>query len=1024
MFSSRSRAVVRAVFGHVRIPFLVVGLLVATLAVSNARVATGWSTLPPSAFDWPAFHNGSAADGYASNSSLSTANASQLGVHWATNLYGPALDSPVVFYDASLNARLVIIGNESGDVYAVNLASGRIAWSTFLGSAIRVTPVVANGAVFLAVLNTPRIFKLDATTGSVDCSVSAPEEVEGTPIAASPPGGVPSVYFGTLDTATSSGPILAINQADCSIEWSFTDYASPAGSWSPMSYAVDAHGQPLVLFGTSDPDCSVYAVNAVTGALDWRYGTYSSEDWDFGAGPLISAPGNNGIADGAVYIQQKKGVMYALDLTTGALIWSYNYRTVFKVPGGYGMAALRGTSLVFGYRYGYLDLNAVTGRLEWVSNDQGDESIESSPAIAGPAGEEIVVAGDLGGGIDVVSLASGAPLYRYQTDGYITASPAVSGGDILIASSNGFLYDLEVGGGNEATLPSTTITSPADSSSVTNPNGQLTISGTAADQVGVAGVAVAVQEGGADGPWWNAATASWVPAPVDNRAVLSSPEAPSSGWTLTIPVPATGATFVATANAVSVAGQTDPSGATTHFAVLTSSSALLSASSNYAPPGTTLTVSGKGFAPSETVTIAVYGTEVGTATTSLAGTFHRVIGIPAVTPIGRTFISATGANSGESATTAITVTNNWSQVGYGATHTNVEPLDNALLNNISPGQGIFLNPEWSYGSPASLVGSPVVADQVAYVGDTAGNVTALDVRHGVPLWTMALPSAAPIDSSLAVDPAVGLVFVGASNGTLYALSSATGAVKWSDVVGGSLAAPVFSKGELFVTSQSGLVEAVSEATGAVSWSTMLQSPVSTAASVDAAGGVVLAGESNGTLAALSTQSGSVLWTYAGGGTISAPAVVSGGSVYVAAGNTVYSLEESTGGEQWAFATGGPIVAEPVLTNQWTYRNEPFLMFGSDDGNVDALLATNGSLQWQLNVGEPIIGLADTAGFLAFTTSTDLIGGTRTWDPQQIWSNTSSGSVYSAAPIIVDGTVYATRANGNLTAFTEYGHHPF
>jgi outer membrane protein assembly factor BamB len=94
-----------------------------------------------------------------------------------------------------------------------------------------------------------------------------------------------------------------------------------------LGYAVDADGTGLLLFGSANPDSEVYALNAVTGALVWRYATYSpsSEDWDVGAGVSTSAPGVNGFADGMAYVDGKDGILFGLDLTTGALVWQFNF---------------------------------------------------------------------------------------------------------------------------------------------------------------------------------------------------------------------------------------------------------------------------------------------------------------------------------------------------------------------------------------------------------------------------------------------------------------------------------------------------------------------------------------------------------------------------------------------------------------------------------------------------------------------------------------------------------------------------
>ncbi|MCI4317875.1 MAG: PQQ-binding-like beta-propeller repeat protein, partial [Thermoplasmata archaeon] len=116
--------------------------------------------------DWKQFHGNPRLTGYDPSSSLSATNAAQLGVAWATNLYGAALDSPVVAYDSLLRETLAYVGTESGNVLAVNVANGQTVWGTWLGSPVRSTPAVSNGAVFVGTFRNPALIKLNATTGA------------------------------------------------------------------------------------------------------------------------------------------------------------------------------------------------------------------------------------------------------------------------------------------------------------------------------------------------------------------------------------------------------------------------------------------------------------------------------------------------------------------------------------------------------------------------------------------------------------------------------------------------------------------------------------------------------------------------------------------------------------------------------------------------------------------------------------------------------------------------------------------
>jgi eukaryotic-like serine/threonine-protein kinase len=981
-----------------------------------------------SAFDWPEFHGSPALTGYAPNSSLSTSNAPDLGVAWSTDLYGAALDSPVVAYDATLGETLAYIGTEHGDLIAVNAANGQIVWSTWLGAPIRTTPTVSDGAVWVGTVNSPRIYKVDASTGDVDCSVASPQPIEGTPVAAIPPGGVATVYFGTNDSQSASGPFLAIAAAGCSVEWSFTGYGTTSGSWDASSYAVDANGEPLILFGTADPDSSVYALDAVTGAEVWRFAAANPPPgmYDIGTGVMISPPGANGFADGVAYVGSKYGIMYALDLTTGSQIWSYGFNQALGVTeGGRSTPALDGTDLVFGYNGGILDVNALTGAQTWDYSDPAGAEVLSSPAIAGSSGSEIVAAGDLGGGFDVLSLATGTQLYHYQTGGYITASPAVTGGSILIASSDGFLYDFAVGGGNDATLPAASITTPTDQSTVANPNGDLTVQGSATDPVGVAQVDVAVQAGGQDGNWWDAATGSWVSGPVGNAATLASPGASATTWSFSYPVPAAGGTYQITADASSSSGQSDQKGAQVSVAVLTSTSGpRLRASPGFVAPGSTVTVSGGGFAKSEQVTISLLGQVLATATATQSGVLPRTkVKIATSVPFGQTTLTAVGQSSGRSAGATIVVTNNWDQIGNGSAHTGFEPNDNILFDLVHPGGDIFLDPAWMYQSGAPIDTAPAIADCVAYIANTAGQLTAVDVHNGAPLWTWNTPGGAAIGGSPAVDPSKGLVFVGADDGNVYAISTSTGMPAWSApaAVGGDVSAPVLGGGEVYVTSSTGTVEALAESTGSTTWEASLPNAISGPPSLDQAGNTLIVGESNGDLAALAAGTGSPLWTDDIGGAIGAAAAIAAGTVYVGAGDSVYAIDEATGSQKWVYQTNGTVQDTPALSASATASGTSLLV-GSGAGTLYALNVANGSVTFEVPFGQPIVGVAAVRGVTVLDTSSGLVGSARTYTDLDLWKY-QTGAGITAPPAVVDGTVYVGAGDGKLYAFTSYGQLP-
>ena len=427
------------------------------------------------------------------------------------------------------------------------------------GSLFTATPLVSGSSLWVAPLASGRVYKLNAATGAVECAVKEVGSIQSSPVVATLPGGQTVVYFATLDTGATDGSIYAIDTDSCATVFTWSGksaFSSQAGIWSPISYGVDAEGVPLVLFGSADPDSSEYAINAATGSLVWRYYTNNppGEDWDVGAGSTISAPGVNGFADGVAYFDGKDGVFYALDLTTGALIWSWDFGNGANTD-ALSTPALDGSTLVFGDKGGVSALDADNGKALWHYSTGGD-TVNSSSAIVGPPGQQVVVFGTLGGVVHVVSLATGASLYSYPTGSFITASPADFDGTLLVDSADGFLYDFGLGGGNGA-APTTAVTAPANGSTVPYPSGELDISGTATAPHGVKAVSVEVQEDGTSGPWYEATTNNFTPGLSSTDATMGSPGATSTTWSLSVPVPEQGASYLVDAAAVDEDGIAD-----------------------------------------------------------------------------------------------------------------------------------------------------------------------------------------------------------------------------------------------------------------------------------------------------------------------------------------------------------------------------------------------------------------------------------------------------------------------------------
>jgi eukaryotic-like serine/threonine-protein kinase len=137
------------------------------------------------------------------------------------------------------------------------------------------------------------------------------------------------------------------------------------------------------------------------------------------------------------------------------------------------------------------------------------------------------------------------------------------------------------------------------------------------------------------------------------------------------------------------------------------------------------------------------------------------------------------------------------------------------------------------------------------------------------------------------------------------------------------------------------------------------------------GGVVYIGSNDGNLYAIDEPSGKLHWKFETGSAIpSSPAVAAGIIYFASYDGNFYAVDAVTGKLRWKFAISGErryagthlhgmlpageampdpydvYLSSPVVWNGMVY-------FGSGDGNVYALNATSGAIQWKFHTGDVV-----------------------------------------------------------------------
>ena len=286
----------------------------------------------------------------------------------------------------------------------------------------------------------------------------------------------------------------------CATKWVFDDFGSPPGSqtglagvYSSPAYGTLAGGLPVVVVGSTDNDDTHLRVQR----QHWRGAlavpdSSAGSDADVGAPPTIAEPGVVGTSgsaaftDGVVYDTGKDAITYALDLQTGQQIWSFSIRNGITNGGGnpaQSGAALVGGFIYLGYGDGMFSLNAVTGALNpnWTTGafpgtTAATAGVISSPAVSGPAGNQVLIVGDLAGNVDVFNLQTGATEFTSATGGLIFSSAAVSTGQFFIANGgNGNIYAF----GSGSAFPSPSVTSVSANHGPAGSTALVTVTGNA-----------------------------------------------------------------------------------------------------------------------------------------------------------------------------------------------------------------------------------------------------------------------------------------------------------------------------------------------------------------------------------------------------------------------------------------------------------------------------------------------------------------------------------------------------------------
>lgn len=226
---------------------------------------------------------------------------SAYGLYGTSAASGPTRD-PWDFFLSSpvVHGGKVYFGSSDEHVYALDAASGKLAWAFKTGGIVHSSPAVAGNTVLVGSWDGV-LYALDADSGVERWRFKSKTEQKDSfmvGIQSSPTVDQDTVFIGARD-----GYLYALDLKTGTQKWRY----DAQGSWIVGTPAV---GAGKVFVGTSDTGLLV-ALDQKTGREIYRYDT---KVWTYSS-PLL-------VGD-ILWAANMKGDLYALQASTGQLRWSY-----------------------------------------------------------------------------------------------------------------------------------------------------------------------------------------------------------------------------------------------------------------------------------------------------------------------------------------------------------------------------------------------------------------------------------------------------------------------------------------------------------------------------------------------------------------------------------------------------------------------------------------------------------------------------------------------------------------------------
>ncbi len=338
-----------------------------------------------------------------------------------------------------------------------------VQWRFRAAGPVVTSPAIANGVLYIGSLS-GHLYAIDQQTGQEKWNFKSR-----MPIASSA-----AVAGGTVYFVSSAGSLAAIDAATGQPRWVFAhEYERKFEARGLHGYAPAAQtiadawdvftSSPAVANGKvyyGSGDGNVYAVDAGTGVLQWKFATKD----------VVHA--SPAVANGVVYVGSYDGNFYALDAETGVQKWVFaggQDPAIHNQVGFQSSPAVVDGTVYVGCRDAHVyALDAANGRKKW-DYPTSKSWVNGTPAVRDGT---VYVGTSDSSRFMALDARTGRLRFNFDARSYVFSSAALAGGLAYFGSHNGKLYAVDVRTG-AAAWEFQTEASRTDPLNVVNPDGSL-----------------------------------------------------------------------------------------------------------------------------------------------------------------------------------------------------------------------------------------------------------------------------------------------------------------------------------------------------------------------------------------------------------------------------------------------------------------------------------------------------------------------------------------------------------------------